>query len=119
MEATMAVSLETAIEAHDIVTALRPFGLTQDDVALVTDVTTRAVRGWKAGNIRQDHYDRLTDLRTLVFLLSDSLTPRGVGQWLHARNRLLDGERAIDLLGKGESKRVEQAAQAFVEGAYV
>jgi len=115
----MAVALETAIEAHDIVSALRPFGLTQDDVALVTEVTTRAVRGWKAGSIRQDRYDRLTELRSLVFLLSDSLTPRGVGQWLHARNRLLGGERPIDLLGKGESKRVEQAAQAFVEGAYV
>jgi hypothetical protein len=115
----MAVALETAIEAQDIVTALRPFGLTQDDVALVTKVTTRAVRGWKAGSIRQDRYDRLSDLRTIVVLLSDSLSPRGVGQWLHARNRLLNGERPIDLLGRGESKRVEQAAQGFVEGAYV
>ena len=76
----MAVALETAVEAHDIVTALRPFGLTQNDVALVTQVTTRAVRGWKAGSIRQDRYDRLAELRTLIFLLSDSLSPRGVGQ---------------------------------------
>jgi hypothetical protein len=115
----MTPALETAVEARDIVAALRGFGLTQDDVALVTKVTPRAVRGWKAAGIRQDRYDRLTELRSLVFLLSDSLSPRGVGQWLHARNRLLEGERPIDLLGHGESKRVQQAAQAFIEGAYV
>jgi hypothetical protein len=67
---------------------------------LVTQVTTGAVRAWKAGSIRQDHYDRFTALRTLVFLLSDSLSPRGVGQWLHARNRLLDGERPINLCAR-------------------
>jgi IS5 family transposase len=52
-------------------------------------------------------------------LLSDSLTPRGVGQWLHAKNRLLGGHRAIDLLADGNVDEVRLAARAFIEGAYV
>jgi broad specificity phosphatase PhoE len=54
-----------------------------------------------------------------VLLLSDSLTPRGVAQWLRARNRLLDRERPIDLLAAGEVERVRRAADAFIEGACV
>ena len=111
--------LQTAVEASEIVEALKPFGVKQGDVATVVQVTDRAVRGWRSGNISSARYDRLTDLRDLVALLSDSLTPRGVGQWLHARNRLLEGERPIELLGHGQAARVQQAAQAFVQGTYV
>ncbi|HXH58404.1 hypothetical protein [Iamia sp.] len=51
--------------------------------------------------------------------LVDALTPRGVAQWLRARNRLLDRERPIDVLAAGEVEKVRGAAEAFVEGAYV
>jgi hypothetical protein len=69
--------------------------------------------------IRPQRYDRLADLRDLVILLSDSLTPRGVGQWLHARNRLLGGSRPIEALHDGRLIEVDRAAQAFIDGAYV
>ena len=59
------------------------------------------------------------ELRDLVLLLSDSLTPRGVGQWLHAKNRLLDGERPVDLLAEDHYEKVRSAAEAFVDGSYV
>jgi len=78
----MAAALDRAVEASEIVDALKPFGVTQLDVAAVTQVSDRAVRGWRTGDIRPDRYDRLAQLRDLVLLLSDSLTPRGVGQWL-------------------------------------
>lgn len=78
----------------------------------------RAVRGWRTGDIRADQYDQLAQLRDLVMLLSDSLTPRGVGQWLHARNRLLDGQRPIDLLAEKHYERVRRAAEAFTDGSY-
>ncbi len=83
--------LQRAIEAPEIVKALRSYGVTQNDVASVAGVTDRAVRGWTTSEIRPQRYDRLADLRDLVILLSESLTPRGVEQWLHARNRLLAG----------------------------
>jgi hypothetical protein len=111
--------LQRAIEAPEIVKALRSYGVTENDVASVAGVTDRAVRGWTTSEIRPQRYDRLADLRDLVILLSDSLTPRGVGQWLHARNRLLGGSRPIEALHDGRLIEVDRAAQAFIDGAYV
>lgn len=115
----MAPTLDRAVEASEIVDALKPFGVTQGDVATVTQVSDRAVRGWKTSDIRPDRYDRLAQLRDLVILLSDSLTPRGVGQWLHAKNRLLEGQRPVDLLAGDRYEAVREAAESFVDGAYV
>lgn len=115
----MAVTLDRAVEASEIVDALKPFGVTQVDVAAVIQVSDRAVRGWRTGDIRPERYDRLAQLRDLVLLLSDSLTPRGVGQWLHAKNRLLDGQRPVDLLAKDRYEDVQSAAESFIDGAYV
>jgi hypothetical protein len=111
--------LDRAVEASEIVDALKPFGVTQGDVAAVTQVSDRAVRGWKTSDIRPDRYDRLAQLRDLVILLSDSLTPRGVGQWLHAKNRILEGQRPVDLLAEDRYQTVREAAEVFVDGAYV
>lgn len=115
----MAGVLDRAVEAPEIVRALRPYGVTQVDVASVTGVSDRAVRGWTESTIRPERYDRLAELRDIALLLSDSLTSRGVGQWLHARNRLLDAQRPLDLLAEGRADEVRRAAQAFIEGAYV
>jgi Protein of unknown function (DUF2384) len=115
----MADTLQRAVEASEIVDALKSFGVSQVDVAAVTQVSDRSVRGWRTGDIRPDRYDRLAQLRDLVLLLSDSLTPRGVGQWLHAKNRLLDGERPVDLLAEDHYDEVRRAAEAFVDGSYV
>lgn len=114
----MASTLDRAIEASEIVDALKQFGISQLDVAAVTQVSDRAVRGWRTNDIRADRYDRLAQLRDLVLLLSDSLTPRGVGQWLHAMNRLLDGQRPIALLAQDRYDDVRSAAEAFVDGSY-
>lgn len=115
----MAEVIERAVEAPEIVHALRGYGVTQADVGSVTGVSDRAVRGWARSSVRPDRYDRLAELRDLVVLLSDSLSARGVGQWLHARNRLLDGARPLDVLAEGRFADVRQAAEAFVDGSYV
>jgi len=112
-------TLDRAVEASEIVDALKPFGVSQLDVAAVAQVSDRAVRSWRTSDIRPSRYDRLAQLRDLVVLLSDSLTPRGVGQWLHAKNRLLDGERPVDLLANDRFDDVRGAAEAFIDGAYV
>ena len=54
-----------------------------------------------------------------MLLLSDSLTERGVAQWLRAKNPLLDAARPIDLLEAGEFEKVREAAESFVDGSYV
>jgi hypothetical protein len=62
---------------------------------------------------------RHDDLKTIVEELSDSLTAKGVRQWLHGRNRLLDGDCPIDRLHAGDFEAVYKAAQAFGRGYYV
>lgn len=113
------IALDKAVEANEIVDALKPFGITQAEVAAVTRVSDRTVRGWRASNIHIENYDRLAELRDLVLLLSDSLTPRAVGQWLRARNRMLGSERPIDALTAGDFEKVRRAAEAFIDGSYV
>jgi hypothetical protein len=59
-------------------------------------------------------------LREVMRLLEDTLTPRGVGQWLQARNRVLgDGRRPIEVLATGDVEAVRTAAMAYLEGTYV
>ena len=68
----------------------------------------------------QARYARqIDDLKAIVDELHDSLTPKGIRQWLRARNRYLGGARPIDLLREGHFDRVNHAAQAFTEGYYV
>lgn len=52
-------------------------------------------------------------------VLADTLTPTGIEQWMHARNRLLDGRRPIEALDEGDNQAVEAAARAFVDGSYL
>jgi len=115
----MAPTLDRAVEASEIVDALKPVGVTQVDIAAVTHVSDRALRGWRSGDIHPDRYDRPAQLRDIVLLLSDSLTARSVGQWLHAKNRLLEGQRPVDVLAEDRYDEVRGAAEAFIGGAYV
>jgi len=116
----MATTLDRAVEADEIVTALRHYGFTQADVASATGVSERSVRNWANETpLRRRHEERLQALRLIVLLLDDSLTPRGVGQWFRAHNRALDGRRPLDVLADNASDAVRRAATAFAEGAYL
>lgn len=99
---------------------LRDYGLTQASIAKATGATVRSVRNWQETSaIRPQNDERLRELREIVLLLRETLTPRGVGQWLTARNRLLGGRRPIEVLSEGHAEKVRVAAKAYVEGAYV
>lgn len=116
----MATTLDRAVEADEIVTALRHYGFTQADVASATGVSERSVRNWSNDMpLRRQHEERLQALRQIVLLLDDSLTPRGVGQWFRAHNQTLDGRRPLDVLADDDFDAVRRAATAFGEGAYV
>jgi hypothetical protein len=115
-----AVPLERAVEAADVVHALRQFGLTQAAIALATSASARSVRNWqRTSAIRPQAEDRLRDLREIALLLQETLTRRGVGQWLRARNRLLGGRRPLEVLAAGDTRAVREAAAAYVDGAYI
>jgi hypothetical protein len=119
-EMRMATTLDRAVEVADVVKALGGLSLTQSDLARATGASERSVRNWKKNSaIRSAFEERLRDVRDVALILQDSLTPRGVAQRLRARNRLLAGARPLELISQGEVERVKQAAQAFVDGAYV
>lgn len=114
------MQLTRAVEAKDLLKAFKTFGIAQTDVAAVTCVDAKTVYTWKKGaRPRAGAYDRLDGLREVVQVLSDSLTDRGVGQWLRARNRVLAGRRPLDVLRDGGHDQVLAAAHSFVDGAYV
>jgi len=112
--------LRRAVAADQIVRALGRVGFTQKQIAKAAGATDRSVRNWAAtGAIRPAYDERIRELSEVSLLLSDTLTPRGVTQWLNARNVLLDDQRPIDLISRGESDRVRDAAEAYLEGTYV
>jgi hypothetical protein len=95
-------------------------GLTQQTIAAATGASERSVRNWlKHTSIGGTHEDRLGDLREIVLALTDVLTPKGIDQWLRAKHRLLDGERATDALATGNAAAVIDAARAYAEGVYL
>jgi hypothetical protein len=107
-------------EVGEVSAILRTLGLTEADLAQATVASERSVRNWrKTSAIRPGYEERLRDVRDIALVLQDSLTPRGEGHWLRARNRMLGGRRPIELIHDGDLARVREAAQAFVDGAYL
>jgi len=118
---TTTAKLKRAVEASDLVVAFKDYGVSQADLATVAEVDPKTVYAWKAKSARPraTAYTRLDGLRDVVSVLSDSLTSRGVGQWLHAQNRSLDGKRPLDVLRDGNQQAVLDAARSFIDGSYV
>lgn len=112
--------LRRAVAADQIVRALSAVGFTQKQIANAAGATDRSVRNWATtGAIRPTYDERIRQLSEISLILSETLTPRGVTQWLSARNRLLDDQRPIDLISKGQTSHVRAAAEAYLDGSYV
>lgn len=99
----MAQPLERAAGAADIVLALRYYGLTQAEVRSAIGPSTKP---YVARPFLRSIRTVWMGCATLVLQLSDSLTPLGVGQWLHAQNQLLGGERPLKRLAVGRLDEV-------------
>ncbi|MEO6351448.1 MAG: DUF2384 domain-containing protein [Candidatus Limnocylindrales bacterium] len=106
--------------ANDVVDALEKIGYTQKQIAKAAGATDRSVRNWSTtGAIRPAFNERIRELFQISLLLSDSMTWRGVTQWMDARNKLLDNQRPIDLLARDESGSVRGAVESFLAGYYI
>jgi len=55
-------------------------------------------------------------LSDIVRGLEQVYKPEGVAVWLDGRNRLLDGERPMDLLLRSEHERVAALVDALADG---
>jgi transcriptional regulator with XRE-family HTH domain len=96
-------------------------GLTGVDVANVAEVSKATVSRWSTGKAAPQPKTQLvlSDLRYVVDSLAEFYTPDEIRVWLYARNALLNGERAIDLINAGRTEEVLSAIERLAALAYI
>jgi len=96
-------------------------GLKGVDVANITKVSKATVTRWSAGSHSPQPRTQLvlSDLRYVVDKLAEFHAPDEIRLWLNARNDLLDGKRAIDLIHDGDTEIVLEAVERLGDLAYL
>jgi transcriptional regulator with XRE-family HTH domain len=94
-------------------------GLKATDVANIASVSPATVSRWIAGKAVPDPQTQLviSDLRYVVDRLSEFYTPDETRLWLYSKHRLMNGERAIDLINRGDADKVLAAAESIDEAS--
>jgi transcriptional regulator with XRE-family HTH domain len=95
-------------------------GLKGTDVANIAAVSPATVSRWSAGKALPHPKTQLliSDLRYVVDRLSEFYTPEETRIWLYSKHRLLDGQRAIDLINQGQADKVLAIIESLDEGTY-
>lgn len=95
-------------------------GLKGTDVANIAEVSPATVSRWTAGKALPHPKKQLliSDLRYVVDRLSEFYTPEETRFWLYSKHRLLDGERAIDLINQGRADTVLAVIESLDEGTF-
>lgn len=95
-------------------------GLKGMDVANIADVSPATVSRWTAGKAFPHPKTQLliSDLRYVVDRLAEFYSPEETRIWLYSKHRLLDGERAIDLIHSGRADEVLAVIEGLDEGTY-
>jgi hypothetical protein len=92
----------------------------QADVARVTGATGRSVARWIEGvTPRKAAEERLLELKSVVDLLRRSLRVEAARLWIHSPNPDFAYEKPLDLIGRGEYRRVVGSVLAMAEGVTV
>jgi len=95
-------------------------GLKGIDVANIAEVSPATVSRWTSGKALPHPKTQLiiSDLRYIVDRLSEFYTPEETRLWLYSKHRLLDGQRAIDLIHQGQADRVLAVIESLDEGTF-
>lgn len=95
-------------------------GLKGTDVANITEVSPATVSRWTSGKALPHPKTQLliSDLRYIVDRLSEFYTPEETRLWLYSKHRLLEGERAIDLINRGQADKVLAIIESLDEGTF-
>lgn len=88
------------------------------DVARVVGTSPRSVTRWRRSEAvpRREHEERLLELKAVVDLLRRVLREEPARLWLRSPNPELDYEKPLDLIERGEYRRVIAAVLAMAEG---
>jgi len=83
-------------------------GLKGTDIANIAHVSKATVSRWANGAINPRPHMQLilSNLHYIVGRLQEYYSADEIRIWLYARHPQLDGERAIDLINRGDSERV-------------
>jgi hypothetical protein len=95
-------------------------GLKGTDVANIAAVSPATVSRWTTGiSFPQPKTQLLiSDLRYVVDRLAELYDPDETRLWLYSKHRLLNGQRAIDLIHDGHADEVLGVIEALNEGTY-
>lgn len=95
-------------------------GLKGMDVANIATVSPATVSRWTSGKAFPHPKTQLliSDLRYVVDRLAEFYSPEETRLWLYARHRLLNGERAIDLIHAGRADEVLGVIESLDAGTY-
>lgn len=87
------------------------------DVARVVGATPRSVSRWSEGaSPRRANEERLLELKAVVDLLRQVLRNEPARLWIRSPNPELAYEKPLDLVQRGEYRRVIGAVLAMAEG---
>jgi transcriptional regulator with XRE-family HTH domain len=95
-------------------------GLKGSDVANIAAVSPATVSRWTSGASFPHPKTQLliSDLRYVVDRLAELYDPEETRVWLYSKHRLLNGERAIDLIHAGQADEVLTVIESLNEGSY-
>lgn len=95
-------------------------GLKGTDVANIAAVSPATVSRWTAGKALPHPKTQLliSDLRYVVDRLSEFYSPEETRMWLYSKHRLLEGQRPIDMINRGQADKVLSVIESLDEGTY-
>ncbi len=95
-------------------------GLKGVDVANIADVSPATVSRWSSGTALPHPKTQLiiSDLRYVVDRLSEFYTAGEARVWLYSKHRLLNGERAMDLIHAGRTDEVLAVIESLDQGTF-
>jgi hypothetical protein len=96
-------------------------GLKGTDIANIAQVSKATVSRWANGVLKPRPHTQLvlSDLHYVVGRLQEYYSADEVRAWLYARHPQLEGERAIDLINRGDSERVLNVLDRLDAAAYL
>lgn len=96
-------------------------GMKSIDIANVLGARPETVSRWNKGRAfpQPDKEMLLLDLEYIVEQLSDLYEPIEARMWLFSRQKLLDGERPVELIQSGQAKVVIEILDQLNEGIYL
>jgi transcriptional regulator with XRE-family HTH domain len=95
-------------------------GLKATDVANVAAVSPATVSRWTSGASYPHPKTQLliSDLRYVVDRLAELYDPEETRIWLYSKHRLLNGQRAIDLIHAGRADEVLAVIESLDNGSF-